>query len=273
MGYKFDESINDRGKKNHLHTLDGRALKGCTTVCGIIYKVLTWWASGEAMKKFGWLDPKKNTPEAVKEAIEIGYKKVQELSLPEYKKFVSEAYGAHSEKLEDTADVGTKRHEDLETYVKKCLKTNGGIPVDHGPDDDDSIKWFADWSKKNVKKFLWSEIHGYSREMWTGMIADVGWIDTQDRIIAGDFKSAPVAYFNNFVQIAGCDLMLAENGGLTADGEKIFELPGQVQGYCTIPFGKNVPVPEFVYNVNEYKDGFRLANGLYDLNQNFKTIK
>lgn len=264
--YKFLDE-----KKQHLHTLRDKALKGCTTVCGIIAKTLTWWASGMAVQKFGWLDPKKNSPEDVQKALEEGFNRVKALDLAGYKKLLAGAYKAHSEKLGDSAEVGTLRHKNLEKYVKLMISDQGGKPHLMNSYDDSAVEWFANWATNNVKRFLWSEVHGYSEDMWTGVILDVGWLDMQDRIIAGDFKSAPVAYFNNFVQIAGGDLMLSENGGFTADGEKILTLIRRIDGYCIIPFGKLIPEPEFIYDVEAYKNGFKYANGLYDLQQSYKT--
>src|SRR5689334_11430124 len=45
--YKFDA-------ENHIHTYLDKPLLGTSTVVGIISKPLTWWASGLAVKEFGW---------------------------------------------------------------------------------------------------------------------------------------------------------------------------------------------------------------------------
>lgn len=263
--YKF---IDD--KKQHLHTLDGEPLLGNTTVCGIIAKVLTWWASGMAVSKFGWLDPKKNSPETVQKALEEGFERIKGIDLVGYKKLLGEAYKAHSERLADTAETGTDLHKELENFVKITMlcQESGMVDKTEYPKE---IQSFIEWSKKNVKKFLWSELHGYSRDMWTGMIADVGWVDMQDRIIAGDFKSSPKSYFNHFIQVAGCDLMLSENGGFDKDGKQIFTLEKPIQGYAIVPFGKKEIEPEYLYDIDSYRDGYKFALGLYKLNQNFKT--
>lgn len=251
--YKYTDE-----KKAHLHTLDGKPLIGTSTATKIIAKPLTWWASGMACAKFGWLNPKKHSPEAVLEALTQGFEKVKSLDLDAYKKLLGEAYKAHNERKEKAADEGTDRHAALEWYVKKCITENGGAPIHPILHEESAVEKLADWAKLNVKKFLWSEIHGYSEALWTGGIADVGWIDLQDRLIAGDFKSGG-PYFDQYVQIAGYDLMLSENGGLTADGEKIFELPGEVQGYCVLPFATPTFEPHFEYATESYRQGFRSA--------------
>ena len=73
MKYKFDESIDpETGKQNHLHLLDGKPLTGTSSVEDVLSKVLTWWASGLAVEKFGWLNPKKHTAEECAVACEEG---------------------------------------------------------------------------------------------------------------------------------------------------------------------------------------------------------
>ena len=168
------------------------------------------------------------------------------------------AYYAHNEKKEKAADQGTDRHAALERYVKMVITDHGGKPVQLDEYEDPAVESLVLWSQVNVSRFLWSEINGYSEVLWTGGIADVGWEDLQGRIIAGDFKSGG-PYFDQFVQVAGYDMMLTENGGLTVDGDKFFELPGEVEGYCVMPFGPDKFEPRFEYDVQKYKDGFRSA--------------
>lgn len=253
--------------KAHLHTLDGKPLIGTSTATKIIAKPLTWWSSGMAVSKFGWVNPKKVSAEAVQEALDEGYARVTALDKEAYAKLLTEAYRAHNERKEKAADEGTDRHALLEAYVKECIETNKGIPLAfHRVNEDEIISKFVDWSLANVKQFLWSEMHGYSEILWTGGIADVGWIDVQDRVIAGDFKSGG-PYFDQFVQIAGYDLMLSENGGLTADGEKVFDLPREIQGYCVLPFATPKFVPRFEFATESYREGFRSAVKLHKLQE------
>src|SRR3990167_2522342 len=144
-------------KGSHLHTLDKKPLIGTSTVVKVLSKPLTWWASGMAVAKFGWLDPKKNTPGSVQDALQEGFSRVTSLSLPDYEKLLAEAYRAHSVRLKEAAGTGGDRHELLEIYVKTCIKDNGGIPLAHSVGGDSAIYSFVDWSLANVKKFLYSE--------------------------------------------------------------------------------------------------------------------
>jgi hypothetical protein len=245
-------------EKAHLHTLDGKPLIGTSTATKIIAKPLTWWASGMAVEKFGWLSPNKFHGEACQAALDEGYARVMALSKDEYAALLNEAYRAHNTKKEKAADDGTDRHAALEVYVKTVINLFEGRPAEMTKYEDPAVETLVKWSQDNVKRFLWSEINGYSEVLWTGGIADVGWEDFNGRIIAGDFKSGG-PYFDQFVQVAGYDLMLSENGGLTADGEKIFELPGPIEGYCVLPFDPDKFEPRYEYDVDAYRKGFRAA--------------
>lgn len=244
--------------KAHLHTLDGKPLIGTSTATHVIAKPLTWWASGMAVEKFGWLSPNKFSAEEIQVALDEGYARVMGLTKDDYAKLLTEAYRAHNTRKEKAADDGTDRHAALEKYVKTMIAEHGGEPLELDSYDDPAVESLVLWAKDNVKRFLWSEINGYSEVLWTGGIADVGWKDLQGRIIGGDFKSGG-PYFDQFVQVAGYDLMLSENGGLTADGDKVFDLPGPIEGYCVMPFGPAAFQPRFEYDVEMYKNSFRSA--------------
>src|SRR6185369_9037864 len=175
--------------KEHLHTLDGKPLIGTSTATKIIAKPLTWWASGMACEKFGWLSPNKFSDDECRAALDEGYARVTKLAKESYAALLNEAYRAHNTKKEKAADDGTDRHAALEKYVKLCIETNKGVTLELDSYDDPAVETLAKWAKINVKRFLWSEINGYSEKLWTGGIADVGWEDFDNRIIAGDFKS------------------------------------------------------------------------------------
>jgi hypothetical protein len=132
---------------------------------------------------------------------------------------------------------------------------------------------FISWSQKNVKKFLWSEIHSYSEVLWTGGIADVGWEDMNGRIVAGDFKSSKDVFFSQFIQIGGYDTMLSENGGYTANGEKVFDLPGPIEAYCVAPFGQEDFNPITLDYVDDFKEAFKSSVHLHKLDKLFNKIK
>jgi len=281
--YRFD-------KEAHVHYLDDKPLMGTSTICKIIAKPLTWWASGKALEELGWVNSKlringkyQTTKES--ERIKIArkaLKQIKTMSAKNYLVLLDRCYRTHDTFKLEKAVIGTDRHAVLEQYVKYCIQNNQGKPdVENAIVMWPEIVSFIEFSIKNIKKFLWSEVHGYSEKLWTGGIADVGWLDLEDRIVGADFKSSKDAYFDQFIQCAGYDIMLSENGGFTDQGKKIFELPGKIVRYCIVPFGQAELRPVFSdeltdsdgnllnISVDDFKDGFRFATSLYKLSKLF----
>lgn len=250
-------------KKTHLHTLDGRPLIGTSTICKIIAKPLTWWASGMACEKFGWINPKKNTPEAVKTALQAAYKRVMSLSLPEYGKLLTEAYRAHNDRKEKAAEDGTDLHAELEKYVKLCLETNDGIPLAHSVNEIKQVSFFVDWSLENIKSFLWSEAHCYSEKLWVGGITDCGAEMKDGKLAVIDFKSSKDAYFDQFIQVAGYALQIIENGLYTAHGVQTVTYVKPFDVLYIVPFGADDPTPRPHYDVEGRMADFESATRLY----------
>jgi len=248
MEYKFN-------KKQHIHTIDDKPLCGTSTVVGVIAKPLTWWASGLAVSKLGWLDPKKNTPEARRIAVEARLAQIMEMSPEDYQNLLDEAYKAHSTKLKDSATAGTDLHEVLEHFVKtKEVKDEKIIP-------------FVIWANENVKRWLWSEAHCYSKELWVGGISDVGAELNDGSYVIIDFKSSKDAYQSQFIQCAGYDLQISENGWLDSNGEVLGKLDKPISQYIIVPFGAEKIEPKIRFNVEELKKGFVSAVILYKLNE------
>ena len=115
MNYRFD-------KKEHLHFLGDRPLTGTSSVENILSKPLTWWAAGLAVSKFGWLNPKKHTPEECAVACEEAFERIKNLERDEYAALLNEAYRAHSVKLKDSAKAGVDLHKILERFVKAEMR-------------------------------------------------------------------------------------------------------------------------------------------------------
>lgn len=270
QGYRYY----DTDERPHVHTLGDAPLMGCSTVCSILAKPLTWWASGMAVAKMGWIYSKRkvsgsyvfNSKEKRLETAQVVLSRLQGMPVEGYLSLLDEAYAAHNEVKDAAAVKGTAQHKLLEEYIRPCLQLNAGVPVPYNGDDL-KVKEFVAWAQEHIQRFLWAEIHCYSQVTHTGGIADVGWLDKENRIIAGDFKSSKDAYFDQFIQVAGYDLMLSENGGFTADGEHIFTMPGVVQGYCIIPFGQTILKPELIYDAASYRTAFPAVVQLYKLKQ------
>ena len=276
--YNFD-------KIEHIHSFKGEPLMGCSTVVGIINKPLGWWVAEQTLKPLGWSKYNKKVkgkyvivPDKERlPAVETILRGIREMKPKVWMELLDSCYKNHNKKKDEAAEKGTERHALLEIWVKDCIKNYGGKPVIEDPIKEiintPDILSFMFWSQQNVKQFLWSEAHSYSELLWTGGIADVGWLDMQDRIVAGDFKSSKDVFFSQFVQIGGYDIMLSENGGYTAEGDKIFELPGPIEAYCVAPFGQEEFNPIVLDYVEDFKAAFRSSVHSYKLNKLFDQVK
>lgn len=264
--YKFDDKIH-----LHLFNKDGewKPLTGTSSVVNVLAKVLTWWASGLAVAKFGWIkkaDPRKFTKEQVKEndlerraAAVKALTAIKKMTPSAFLELLDEAYKAHSVKLKDSAVAGTDLHAELEAYVKGKM---GLKPVRKY---DPKIKPFTDWAAANVKKFLWSEAHCYDELLWVGGICDAGAELLDGSIALIDFKSSKEAYDSHFIQAGGYAYQI-DNGGLwDSTGTKNKQLGKQIEHLIIVPFGAEVIVPQFKNNVGDYKQGFANCVQLYRL--------
>lgn len=270
MSYKFIDE-----KKQHLHTLNEKPLIGTSTVCGVLAKPLTWWASGMAVGMLGWLNSKlfsaKDRLERAKTALET----IKEMDAENFLDLLDRAYKAHSIKLEDSADAGIDMHSELERFVRHCIETNEGKPdikdFSRFQGCGEQVCAFHKWSVENVVRFILSEAHVFSERMWTGGQFDILFLMKDKKLILGDFKSAKEAYLSHFIQIAGYDIQLGENGAYDKDGKTLLDLTDEilakknVDGYVVFPFGGKKFEPSFRYNTEELRKGFESALVLYKL--------
>ena len=267
MQYQFDEA-------NHIHTLDGKPLMGTSTVVGVIAKPLTWWASGLAVSELGWmkkLDPRKSTPEQVKQNVSDRFLRANRTLLDlkgmrtdEYLALLDKAYRAHADSLTKSADKGTDMHAELEVYVKYFIAKNGGAPIAAFLGGV-PVKLFRDWAVENVKRFIVSEGHCYSERLWTGGISDLLFEDKEGRLGIMDFKSSKEAYLSQFMQIAGYDIAISENGLFDENGTLIYKPDRSIGFYAVFPFGMEKPAPQFHYDTEGAKRGFEAASVLHKL--------
>src|SRR3990167_592442 len=268
--YHFD-------KIKHIHYFKEEPLMGCSTVVGIINKPLGWWVAEQTLKPLGWqkynkkvngkykiVPDKERLPE-----IETVLRGIREMKPKVWLDYLDSCYKNHNKKKDDAAVAGTDRHLVLEIWIKECMEKYGGVPTGTA----EGVEVFCEWAKKNVKRFLWSEVHCFSEPLWTGGIGDTGWLDMQDRIIAGGFKSSKEVYFSQFIQVGGYDIMLSENGGYDAEGEKTFTLPGPIQAYCVAPFGQEDFNPIILDYVDDFRAAFKSSVHLHKLNKLFDQVK
>ena len=90
------------------------------------------------------------------------------------------------------------------------------------------------------------------------------------KVLVGDFKSSKEAYPDQLLQCGAYGIQLKENGGFTADGDRILEPLERVDGYFIVPFGAEKIVPEFVYDVKGCEETAELAINLYKKVEQFK---
>lgn len=277
--YRFDDSINAKGKQNHTHYLNDVPLMGTSTVLNVLAKPLTWWASGLAVAHLGWTpvnDPltKKKAPKEPRiEAVRERFSEIKNLTDEQYLDCLDEAYRAHSVKLDTSAQVGTDMHAELEAYVKSCINLNESLPFDmqnytaNGGVAHDAVRLFSEWSIENVERFIASEAYCYSKRLWTGGIVDLVYMDNAGNWALLDFKSAKEAYDAHFMQNAGYDIAISENGIFTKDGELVRTIDQPFQHYSVLPFGMPEPTVTHKDNIQDYKDSFEACVTIHRLSQ------
>lgn len=245
-GYKFDNEL-------HAHTLDGKPLIGTSSMASVLSKPgLTYWAAGLACEMFGWTNkgnaktgwiPKEKR---IQDSWKVRHS-IEGLDDEEYLKLLDDAYSAHTRTLKKKAGEGTDMHEVMENYVKACIEKNEGKPI-QGKTENPKLQFFADWALMNVKKFLWSEMHCYSRALWLGGISDCGYEDNEGKIVILDFKSSKDVYLSQFWQCIGYAIQIEENGGFTPGGDKMLE-PVKIDYVAVLPFGMEAPEVKFYHDM------------------------
>lgn len=262
MQYTFDNT-------KHIHKLeiDGKEhnLTGTSTAVGVINKGgLVWWASAMAVKVLGWTENKDKdkkwiTKEARLKTVEPRFEEIKQLDSMKYLDLLDEAYYAHSKTKDRAAKDGTDLHALAEEWVKAQI---AGTKIEV----HEKLAPLVAWSKANVDKWLWSETHCFSAEHFVGGISDAGFIDKEGRVGIMDFKSSKEAYTSQFIQCAGYDVQITENGGYDSKGNKTFDLEGKtISYYAVLPFGMEKPLVQTRHNVDELKQGFLSAVCLHRL--------
>jgi hypothetical protein len=175
MQYRFNEA-------EHLHEgfngTEWKPLTGTSTICKVIAKPLTWWASGLACAEFGWvkkLDTRKKPTEeelfanerARFEKAELMLGLFKQMNAEEYIKLLDKAYKAHDKSLDKSATAGTNLHAELEKFVKSRMGKNTETVF------DPKITPFIEWTDKNVKKFIASDANCGWEELLTVLLSSM----------------------------------------------------------------------------------------------------
>ena len=253
MKYNFNEEA-------HLHTLDSRPLTGTSSVMDVLFKPLSWYASGKACEVMGWKNPKYTQKEEREKIAKEKLFEIKGLTTEEYLKLLDKAYRAHDDYKKERAQSGKDLHAELEIYVKNVMKFK--FPKEPY---DEKIKPFIEWSEKNVKKFIASEANCYSEKLWVGGVTDCVAEMNDGTLAVIDFKSAKEAYDSHFLQTAGYALQIEENGMWDSTGTHNKKLDKKFQTLIVVPFGADViePAIKQYQLVENYKHGFEIAVELY----------
>lgn len=273
--YRFDS-------ENHVHLFDNKPLIGTSTIAGSVGKgsALIYWAVGMAVKELGWTNPKIVTDYDTRvqnAADKLGEIKTYKSS--EYLSLLDKAYRAHSKELKKTADKGVDLHAEIEKYVKSQIT---GEPIIKELFENEEIKKqlepFIKWCETNVKKWLFSEVHVYSEELWTGGIIDAGYIDMNDEFVLADFKSGG-AWLSGFVQLGGyaAEMRDTHNQCLDKDGNVVFTLDFKKyynpDSLAIFPFKGGFKEPVIITGqTQKYMRGFENAVALYKLQKEFEEL-
>ena len=274
--YKFIE-VDSEGKPTHKHTYDGVEMTGGSTIVDVLGKTLTYWASGLAVKEFSGIEDCKVLTkikngkateveiQGVELTVDSWLKKNLYPTVKDWIVLCQKAYTAHATRLDDTARVGTDMHQDLENYVKDCIENHDGKPYVKEGDfiKIKQVEDFSKWAVGNVKKFIASEVHCFDEELFVGGITDAVCELNDSSLAIIDFKSAKVAYFSHFVQIAIYNLLIEKNGLVSKDGVEIAKLEKPVSQYLVFPFGMKELEPTVVKNVEGLKKSALACVTLY----------
>ena len=199
------------------------------------------------------------------EAVKSGNKKEAINALQRKYPIFKKARFAHFDSRNESARKGIDRHSVLERFVKIEMKRENIEPLTK--EETELIQMFIDWSKINVKKFLWSEAHCYSKELWVGGISDNG-AELKDGTYAViDYKSGREAYITNFIQACLYAIQINENGLFSENGEHSKKLDKPIEKIVIIPFGaeKMPPNKDIIRNVSDFTRGSECAVELYRL--------
>jgi len=193
--YEFNE-------ENHVHTLDGKPLTGCTTVLGVIAKpALISWAANMVARYI------EEHCVSAEKGIDYVVSKEQ----------LEEARKAHTKRKEKAGDWGKELHAKIEVLIKQAMDKGDGY-LTEATVDDERIAPFVEWAQANNVKFLASEQNIYSEKMWTGGIVDII-CEIDGKRFLGDLKtSGSGLHPENWWQMGGYDMMLEEMGEKPADG-------------------------------------------------------
>lgn len=198
-----------------------------------------------AVGSMGWLNPKKHDPNdclvsagAVLTDIKLG-------TIGDYVKRLNKAYRAHHELKEKRAGEGTDLHALAEAWIKWKMEDHSDEFLGGAGNYPPILEPFVSWGLKNVKRFLFSEIHCYSERLWVGGKTDFGYEDMDGNYVLADIKSRDKDYFSDHVQCGGYDIQISENGTMDKNGNCISDQLPRFNKHAIFTLGDNFKEPIF----------------------------
>lgn len=246
--YRFNE-------EDHLHEInvngEWKPLTGVTTILGVIAKpALIQWSANEAVKH-------------IIETVNIFT--LREDGEPVYEvphSLLEEAKSAHRKRKETAGTWGTNVHALIERIVLDAIKQGGVIEKHDGVvgEYEKPVKHFLDWAIKNKVRFLASEKHVYSKEMFVGGIADII-CEIDGKLFVGDIKTSSGIYPEHFIQCSAYAEILKEMGAPACDGVVVINLNkrGEIE-------------TSTMYNPSRYFEAFKSALNIYRLLEELKKL-
>lgn len=186
--YSFDEA-------NHIHKLGDKPLIGVTTALGVIAKpALVQWSANMAVS---YVIEKSEPYYGPDNDLKDHYVVNGEI--------LAQAKVSHRTKKETAGDWGTNLHKAIEEWIK-----GKKLPAL----DFEALQAFVKfmfWAEKEEVKFLESEKHVWSRELWIGGICDLV-VEIKGKKYIADIKTSSGIYNEAFFQMGAYDLCLKEMG-------------------------------------------------------------
>lgn len=188
-GFHFDAEA-------HAYTLNGKALKGVTTILSVINKpALIQWAAGMACDYI-----RENVAYAIP-GQDGGFWAIKPST-------VDEAKVAHRKKKEAAGEAGTDVHAQIEIYIKRMIEHAGGISSPE-PEYTGQAGEFINWAISNNVRFLASEQRLYSETLWYAGTADFV-CEINGKMYVGDVKTSSAIYPEHFIQASAYAMALEE---------------------------------------------------------------
>lgn len=219
--FRFDEG----GHKYEIYRDDKwQKLQGTTSVIGkVIAKPgLTWWASKKACQYLGWKHHKDHKKEERIESVTARLEEIKQMTPEEFLKELDNAYRAHNDFKEDSAEKGTNIHERIEGYVNTCIDENNGKPIKWNTDDE-QLKNFEEWARSEDVTFIASEQRVYSEEHWFAGTFDL-LLERGGKRLLGDIKTSSGIYPSYFIQMGAYNTAYEEYIGGEVDGSVVIRL-------------------------------------------------